>query len=77
MKVVEIVWRDHSSTHGWSKELAKPITVRSIGYLASDETDHYCLVESEIVDEPDALRWGCSTAILKADVQSYREVAPG
>ena len=76
MKIVEIVWRDHSTTHGWSQEIAVPMTIREVGYLAGEKDDYYCLVDSEVIGDegPGTSKWGCSTAILKSDVISIREI---
>ena len=74
MKIVEVVWRDHATRHGWTAKLSEPVTIREIGYLAEETDEYYCLVDSEVTDDPEASRWGCSTAVLKTDVISIKEM---
>ena len=52
------------------------MTVREIGYLALEKDDYYCLVDSEVIldERAGTSKWGCSTAILKSDVISYKEI---
>lgn len=73
-------WRDHSTEHGWSREVVDTVLlVDSVGYLAAETDDYLVLAESVIVNDDRALRWGCQTMILKnciVERETIREGSP-
>ena len=73
-KVAEVHWEDSRGKHGWTDKIEEvpQATIRSIGYVASDNEEGVVLIESIDTAENTTSRWGCSTAIPRSAIRKVK-----
>ena len=80
-RIVEVIWEDASSRHGWQSEeqaQVNPWIVHSLGYVLEDDERHIRIMEAraEASDSDNTARdHGCATSIPRSAVRKVTELA--
>ncbi len=78
--IVEVVWMDSSSTHGWHKkqDLAELCECVSVGFLLKEGGEYVLLAETLALDGDDGRHeYGCSSAIPRSTIRKITKLSRG
>lgn len=82
-RIVEVIWEDAASSHGWQEtdELPQVGLVRIVGYVDRDDEEGIRVVEARATfstkggrSKPRAREWGCATMIPRSAIREVHEL---